>query len=214
MFGCQRSCLSKADDAGARRVKLCYDKRTYGTQSLQFPKTKALQRSGALVVFNDAEFSDEDFKAIQNVGDSEKKGTWGKTGRFGVGFRAVYHITDVPSLVSGSRIVFFDPHCKFVQPGLPGKGVSFAGGTSSQVPSIDKYNDQYCPYEMFGCDMRTHFTGTLLRLPLRSEQQAAADSQKLSTKPYTADKMKALFDGGDFAVPAERGADRAAHMGA
>ena len=33
-------------------------------------------------------------------------------GRFGVGFNSVYHLTDVPSFVSGHHIVFFDPHMK------------------------------------------------------------------------------------------------------
>lgn len=30
-------------------------------------------------------------------------------GRFGVGFNAVYHLTDLPSFVSGSSLVLFDP---------------------------------------------------------------------------------------------------------
>lgn len=46
------------------------------------------------------------------------------TGRFGLGFNAVYHFTDLPSLVSGEHLVMFDPHTKYVpgathvQPGI------------------------------------------------------------------------------------------------
>jgi sacsin len=41
-----------------------------------------------------------------------------KTGQFGVGFNAVYHLTDVPSFItrgpdisSGGTFCVFDPHC-------------------------------------------------------------------------------------------------------
>lgn len=46
------------------------------------------------------------------------------TGRFGLGFNAVYHFTDLPSIVSGEHLVMFDPHTKYVpgatsvQPGI------------------------------------------------------------------------------------------------
>lgn len=46
------------------------------------------------------------------------------TGRFGLGFNAVYHFTDMPSFVSGEHLVIFDPHTKYlpgassVQPGI------------------------------------------------------------------------------------------------
>jgi sacsin len=139
------------------------------------------------VAYNDAKFDDDDFRSIQDIGNSEKKSEWGKTGRFGVGFRAVYHITDMPSLVSADRVVFFDPHCKFVGKKREGVDVRFQA-----KESVKKFPDQYRPYQMFGCDMTSHFTGTLLRLPLRSEAQAG--TSKLSDKPYTPEKIKTLFE--------------------
>lgn len=38
-------------------------------------------------------------------------------GRFGLGFNAVYHFTDVPSFVSGDHVVMFDPHARYL-PGM------------------------------------------------------------------------------------------------
>jgi sacsin len=38
------------------------------------------------------------------------------TGRFGLGFNATYHCTDLPSFVSNESLVIFDPHTKY----LPG----------------------------------------------------------------------------------------------
>ena len=42
-----------------------------------------------------------------------------QTGKFGLGFNAVYHFTDLPSFVSGEYLVYFDPHTTF----LPGASV-------------------------------------------------------------------------------------------
>ena len=66
----------------------------------------------SLLVFNDAEFSESDFRSITRIGDSNKQAKRTKVGRFGVGFNSVYHLTDVPSFVSGNHIVWFDPHMR------------------------------------------------------------------------------------------------------
>ena len=46
-------------------------------------------------------FSEEDYASISSLGNSVKKDQKGKTGRYGVGFNAAYHLTDVPSFISG-----------------------------------------------------------------------------------------------------------------
>ena len=55
----------------------------------------------ALLAHNDATFSEADFRSISNVGDSLKRSQLGKTGRFGVGFNSCYHVTDLPTFISG-----------------------------------------------------------------------------------------------------------------
>ena len=55
----------------------------------------------ALLAFNDAVFSEADFQSISNIGNSMKRDQKGKTGRFGVGFNSIYHVSDVPSFASG-----------------------------------------------------------------------------------------------------------------
>lgn len=42
-------------------------------------------------------------------------------GRFGLGFNAVYHFTDLPCFVSGDHLVMFDPHAKYLPVGGWGK---------------------------------------------------------------------------------------------
>ena len=66
----------------------------------------------------------------QRIGDSLKKETskGTKTGRFGVGFNSVYHLTDLPTFVSDRFVVMFDPQAKHlpnVNPSNPGKMIDF-----------------------------------------------------------------------------------------
>ena len=101
--------VQNADDAGARVLRMCVDKRQHSTETLP-AQTLAPFQGPSLLVFNDAVFSDRDFESICNIGNSVKKLEVAKTGRFGLGFNAVYHLTDLPSFASRNRVVFFDPH--------------------------------------------------------------------------------------------------------
>jgi sacsin len=90
-----RELIQNADDAGATVVKLCLDGRNHGTETLAFSNTARFQ-GPSLVAFNDARFSDSDFTSISRIGDSVKRDQVGKTGRYGLGFNSVYHLTDLP----------------------------------------------------------------------------------------------------------------------
>ena len=109
---------------------------------------------------------------------------------FSVGFNSVYHLSDLPSFVSGSYIVFFDPHCKFL-PNIsavnPGKRIDFV---SADV--LTHYKDQFQPYCVFGCDMKTSYNGTIFRLPLRTVSQAT--ESQLSKQYYSEDDIMQLLD--------------------
>ena len=64
----------------------------------------------ALWVYNNAVFSDSDFEAIIKLSGATKSKQTEKIGGFGLGFNAVYNLTDVPSFVSRNYVVIFDPH--------------------------------------------------------------------------------------------------------
>ena len=107
-------------------MKVCLDERSHGTETLAYDGLAQFQ-GPSLLVFNDSTFKESDFESISRIGDSVKRTQVGKTGRFGVGFNSVYHLTDMPSFVSGDA-VFFDPHCEFlpnVTAANPGKRVDF-----------------------------------------------------------------------------------------
>ena len=174
----------QADDAKARVFKVCYDTRTHSCERLKFPRTKEFF-SSALLAMNDAKFKKKDWVSIQSVGNSEKRQDWGKTGRFGVGFNSVYHMTDLPSIVSGTKYAIFDPHRKFLR--KKGWIVDFVKKQSV----VSQFPDQFRPLEALGCDMKNPFDGTLFRFPLRTKLQAMESS--LSTIEYNDTKIQELF---------------------
>lgn len=138
------------------------------------------------MVYNNSVFSEQDFESISRIGDSVKRAQAGKTGRFGVGFNSIYHLTDLPSFVSGRHMVIFDPHCTHV-PNIsstnPGKKIDFVTNSEAAL----QFRDQLSPYQgVFGCNplrqplpgMESHtgratpWPATLFRFPLRSVEQA------------------------------------------
>jgi sacsin len=68
-------------------------------------------------------------------------------------FRCVcrYHLTDLPSFVSGQHLVLFDPHARYL-PGAsaaqPGLRVNLQRGRLLQ-----QFPDAFAPYMHFGCNM-------------------------------------------------------------
>ena len=124
-------------------MKVCLDERSHGTDTLAYEGLAQFQ-GPSLLVFNDSTFKESDFESISRIGDSVKRTQVGKTGRFGVGFNSVYHLTDMPSFVSGRHAVFFDPHCAFlpnVTAANPGKRVDFVANDV-----FSRYPDQWAPF--------------------------------------------------------------------
>ncbi|XP_010245479.1 PREDICTED: sacsin [Nelumbo nucifera] len=180
--------IQNADDAGATKVCLCLDRRVHGVGSLLSSKLAEWQ-GPALLAYNNAEFTDDDFVSISRIGDSKKQGQAWKTGRFGVGFNSVYHLTDLPSFVSGKYVVLFDPQGIYlpnISVANPGKRIEYVNSSAMSL-----YKDQFLPYCTFGCDMKRPFHGTLFRFPLRNADQAA--TSKLSRQAYLEDDISSMF---------------------
>lgn len=191
--------IQNADDAGATRICLCLDRRSHGSESL-LSNSLGQWQGPALLAYNDAVFTEQDFVSISRIGGSSKHGEAWKTGRFGVGFNSVYHLTDLPSFVSGKYVVLFDPQGAYlpnVSAANPGKRIEYVSSSA-----ISLYKDQFFPYCAFGCDMRSPFGGTLFRFPLRNADQAARS--RLSRQAYMEDDISLmfaqLFDEGVFSL--------------
>ncbi|CAK6978218.1 sacsin-like, partial [Scomber scombrus] len=103
--------IQNADDAGATEVVFIHDERSYGTESLWTDELGKYQ-GPALYAYNNAAFTEDDWKGIQTSGRSVKRNDPNKVGRFGIGFNSVYHITDVPSVFSSGHLGVMDPQEK------------------------------------------------------------------------------------------------------
>ncbi|XP_030840846.1 sacsin-like [Strongylocentrotus purpuratus] len=157
--------LQNADDAGATEIHFVYDPRSHNGNKLLGDSMKALQ-GPALCVFNNQSFTDEDIRGIQNLGEGSKADHMGKIGRYGVGFNAVYQLTDCPSFISkGERLCMFDPLQKYI-PGAtstkPGRQIRVNGSVRSSYPDIFQ-----CYLEDILADGEQDYT--VFRFPLREK---------------------------------------------
>jgi hypothetical protein len=185
--------VQNADDAGATTVVFYLDYRTHSSTKLA-DQSLATFQGPSLLVYNNAIFTEEDFQSIQRIGDSLKKSSEdsrAKIGRFGIGFNAVYHWTDLPSFISSKYLVMLDPQARFlpnVNPSNPGKMVDFI----SNPAIVSQFPDQFTPYEIDGLKWNKTFNGTLFRLPLRTPEQAA--TSLLSKRALSVQDAAALLD--------------------
>ncbi|KAI8508001.1 hypothetical protein Bbelb_142410 [Branchiostoma belcheri] len=173
--GIFKELIQNADDAGATEVKFLVDwRKNKDSREDLIDQGMEVCHGPALWAYNNATFSEEDFKNIQNLGGQTKLEALEKVGRFGVGFNSVYHVTDVPSFVSGSRVLFFDPHATHLSKHIkdksrPGIGLDLQKNTRL----VSRFKDQFQPFqEVFGYSTSTPYNGTLFRLPLRTPQEA------------------------------------------
>ena len=179
--------LQNADDAGATEVAVYYDTREHNSSNLFFPGM-ANSYGPALLFYNNAEFTEEDFENITKIAGETKMNKPLKIGKFGVGFCSVYHITDVPSFVSGENFIVFDPTLQCLRKEIknefnPGIKINF------HKHRLLNKSKQLTPYDgIRGFDPKKQFRGTLFRFPLRSNRS------KISENVYTHSKVQLMFN--------------------
>ena len=177
--------IQNADDARATEVNILYDNRTHSTDNLLF-KGMAESHGPALIVHNNRTFTEKDFENITKLAGATKANQPLKIGKFGVGFCSVYHITDVPSFVSGEWLYIFDPTLKYLKgvvcnESKPGKKVKYMSKFLARSQQLTPYED------LFGFTASSNYNGTMFRLPFR-----ASASQISSTcyNDYLVHQMK------------------------
>ena len=190
--------LQNADDARASKMYFLYDERENFDARTQLLDEGMTDCQGpALWAYNDAMFSEADLKNITKLSGATKETDTSKIGKFGLGFCAVYNLTDVPSLVSGKNVVIFDPHMKYLNKALPAKSPGLRINLQSvrNRRLMNRMNNQFKPYQgIFDCDLSNKepfFDGTLFRLPLRTSQQAA--TSRIKNTSYSKEEMIALL---------------------
>ena len=174
--------IQNADDAKATKIHFIWDPRTHSSENLFSESWKHLQ-GPALCVHSNSPFTQEDVEAIQNFGIGSKGGDPSKTGQYGIGFCSVFHLTDVPSILTSGpdlpeTLCVFDPHCTFV----PGATKQKPG---RQYKHLSELREEF--QDVFSCFLGEHFeteNATMMRIPLRNAA-VAAKSKICSTEPHS-----------------------------
>ncbi|XP_056124422.1 sacsin-like isoform X2 [Rhinichthys klamathensis goyatoka] len=176
--------IQNADDAEATEIHFVWDKRKHKTEKI-FGKEWELVQGPALCVYNNRTFSDDDLQSIQQLGEGGKRGSLGRTGKYGLGFNSVYHLTDCPSILTGDKwLCISDPNLKYVE-GITKEspGCKFLIDDELKKSFEDVYHT-FLP-EMFPLN-----SGTMFRLPLRTEEMA--EQSEISRHTVTDCDMKEL----------------------
>ena len=79
-------------------MKFFIDERSHGQNNLLHPSLAKFQ-GPALLAYNDAVFTDEDWTNIQKLKRSDKRSDPFKVGKFGIGFNSVFHVTGNQDLI-------------------------------------------------------------------------------------------------------------------
>ena len=178
--------LQNADDAKANKMYIILDKRSHGNKVFN-DSWKELQ-GPALLVWNSSVFSPKDLEGIQKLGFGGKRSDAETIGQYGIGFNAVYHLTDCPSFVSnGDTMCIFDPHCKYA----PGANVIKPGRRFDRLKDgfWEKFPDLKSSYLQDGLqnspqDLQDELKGgSLFRLPLRHTHNMVKTSRIVPEQP-------------------------------
>ena len=199
-FAVAKELIQNADDAGATEVRFLYDERTNedAMNRLIDEGMKGCQ-GPALWVYNDAVFQDEDFVNITKLNGGTKEQETEKIGKFGLGFNAVYNLTDVPMFLSRNYFVIFDPSTCYLRKAIrdkskPGMKIDINRNTKR----LRNFRNQFKPFSgIFDCDLRLEkednsFEGTLFRLPLRTKEQA--ERSEIKKLCYSDQEMRKLLE--------------------
>ncbi|KAM5530669.1 hypothetical protein V8D89_015641 [Ganoderma adspersum] len=155
--------LANAADAGARKFNIMLDhgsNRWAQSSEVLCQNMAQFCRGPAVIAHNDAEFTMDDIRGICRIGRGGKEDRQGTVGRFGLGALSFYHFSEVAMILSGSYLLLLDPSGRY-------------------LPEDSRANSLYPGHlklfhNLFGFQVElTHYNGTIIRLALRTEAQAA-----------------------------------------
>ncbi|KAA0716166.1 Sacsin DnaJ -like protein subfamily C member 29 [Triplophysa tibetana] len=181
--------IQNAEDAGARICKFLLDFRKHrDPPETLIDEGMTLCNGPCLWIFNDELFSEEDWKNIVKVGSASKENKVEKIGKFGLGFNAVYHVSDIPSVLSGKSLLILDPNVTHLEKHILSKGNPGIKLDLFQKRLYKRFPGQFKSYEgIFDCDLSAQninkaYNGTLIKLPFRTEEEAK--TSEISSKVY------------------------------
>ena len=192
--------IQNADDAKATEIFFLYDERSNDHLKSSLIDQSMKQWQGpAMWVYNDAVFTEDDFENIRRLNAGMKETDTTKIGKFGLGFNAVYHLTDVPCFLSGNYAVYFDPHSRYLGRALRSKNECGKRIDLRKNKALIPFNDQFKIFDgIFKARIDfvernfETYNHTLFRLPLRNRETASISD--ICNLNYTSHEMKLLLD--------------------
>ncbi|XP_055751443.1 sacsin-like isoform X1 [Salvelinus fontinalis] len=201
--------LQNADDASATECSFLIDMRkNIDIRENLLDPGMLICHGPSLWSFNNSTFSDTDFLNITRLGGSMKRCEADKVGKFGLGFNSVYHITDIPIIMSREFMIMFDPNINHISKHIkdrsnPGIKINW----SKQQKRLRKFPNQFKPFiNVFNCQLPLaqespyKYNGTLFRLPFRTEQEASVS--EISSVYYNTPDIYSLVD--EFSICGHR----------
>uniref|UniRef100_H3A3T5 Sacsin molecular chaperone n=1 Tax=Latimeria chalumnae TaxID=7897 RepID=H3A3T5_LATCH len=193
--------LQNADDASATQCSFLIDmRRNLNIRENLLDPGMAPCHGPALWSYNNSEFTDTDFLNITRLGGSLKREEVDKVGKFGLGFNSVYHLTDIPIIMSREFMIMFDPNINHISKHIrdksnPGIKINW----SKQQKRLRKFPNQFKPFiNVFNCQLPLtveapyNYKGTLFRLSFRTQQEAAVS--EISNMHYNTADIYSLVD--------------------
>ncbi|TFK63720.1 hypothetical protein BDN72DRAFT_847315 [Pluteus cervinus] len=178
-----REFLQNSDDAKATKQIFVLDGRHHPTEHLVDPALNECQ-GPALLAINDTLFSPSDWEALGTIHGSNKTEDDTKTGKYGLGFRACYHLTDNPHVLSGDRLRIFDPHEDF-------QGLLAGGLYINTITEAVAYEDHITAFQAAEAKPQEAYNGTAIRLPLRNQNQAK--KSQIRSTAFSVNDIRSLF---------------------
>ncbi|KAG6839871.1 hypothetical protein C0991_010939 [Blastosporella zonata] len=169
--GLFREILQNSEDAKATKQIFVLDNRTSSKSLVEHEHQRVVQ-SDALLAYNNSSFNEGDFKSLLNLWDSSKKADTSKIGKFGMGFRSTFHLTDTPQVLSDSSLVILDPQ-------QTDQRIDIDDVENLEPFALDIFEDILNAVSSLGDSRRQvkrqktggqskPFRGTVIRLPLRA----------------------------------------------
>ena len=192
--GILKELVQNADDAQASEIHFIYDTRSLGTEKVATDEASEQIQGAALCVYNDKPFTKKDLDGIRKLGIGSKRGSPEMTGKYGIGFNSVYHLTDCPSFLSNDdTLAFLDPHCRYFVDGDPGRLFNLKSVDQEFRNNISDTLDGYLPkhFDLQG--------STMFRFPLRQKRNeseispVSPDVEKLMETMQKESKKSLLF---------------------
>ncbi|VDB88297.1 unnamed protein product [Peniophora sp. CBMAI 1063] len=151
--GLCKELLQNSDDAGATEQTFILDCRTHESG-------QGFASGPAFIAHNNALVTESDWEGLQNMHKSAKTRNAATTGKYGIGFRSCFHLSDTPEILSGRDIAIFDPLKRVLN--TTGSKREFIGDHTmfSHLATFSSVFTSHTPH--------LHpFNATAIRLPLR-----------------------------------------------